>query len=320
LVIEIKHRYLEVNGLRMRVAEAGTGPLVLLLHGFPECWYSWRHQLRALAEAGFRGVAPNQRGYPGTDSPRDIADYTMLHLVGDVIGLISALGEQSATVIGHDWGAPVAWHTALLRPDKVRGVAGLSVPPSRRSDTPPLSALRARYGPDYYQLHFQQAGVEAEFEADLDKSFRRPLYGMSGDHPEINKLQVPEGSGFLDIWSDPVQLPDWLTETDVQTYVSTFIDSGFTGPLNWYRNIDRNWALTAAWHGAPIAPPAMVLVGNRDPVVAAFDLDQLARSVHRFVPNLRGFEVIPGAGHWIQQERPEVVNATLIDFAAATAP
>ena len=319
-MIEIKHRYLEVNGLRMRVAEAGTGPLVLLLHGFPECWYSWRHQLRALAEAGFRAVAPNQRGYPGTDSPSDVADYTMLHLVGDVIGLISVLGEQSATVIGHDWGAPVAWHTALLRPDKVRGVAGLSVPPSRRSDIPPLSALRARYGPDYYQLHFQTPGVEAEFEADLDKTFRRLLYGISGDHSEITKLQVPDGSGFLDIWSEPVRLPTWLTETDVQTYVSTFADSGFTGPLNWYRNIDRNWALTAAWHGAPITPLAMVLVGDRDPVVAAFDLDRLARSVHRFVPNLRAFEVIPGAGHWIQQERPEVVNATLIDFAAATAP
>jgi len=317
-VVEIKQRSLEVNGLQMRVAEAGEGPLVVLLHGFPETWYSWRHQLAALAEAGFHAVAPNQRGYPGTDSPDDVADYNILHLVGDVIGLITALGEQTATVVGHDWGAPVAWHTALLRPDKVRGVAGLSVPPNRRGNSPTLAALRARFGPDYYQLYFQRPGIEAEFEADLDRTFRRLLVGVSGDSGQVRQLTVPAEGGFLGALPAPVELPAWLTEADIRTYAGSFTESGFTGPLNWYRNLDRNWALTAAWHGARITPPALVVVGDRDPIVAALDLDRLARSLRGFVPNLGDFTVLAGAGHWIQQERPDEVNAALVNFATAT--
>ena len=150
----------EVNGAPMRVAEAGSGPLVLLLHGFPECWYSWRHQLRALAEAGFHAVAPNQRGYPGTHTPAAVADYTMLHLVSDVVGLIGALGEPNATVIGHDWGAPVAWYTALLRPDLVRGVGGLSVPFSARTPVPDMTAAQQRYGDTFYWFYFQHRAAE----------------------------------------------------------------------------------------------------------------------------------------------------------------
>ncbi len=316
--IEIKHRVIEVNGLQMRLAEAGSGPLVVLLHGFPESWYSWRHQLRALADAGFHAVAPNQRGYPGTDSPAAVTDYTILHLVGDVVGLIGALGEQNAAVIGHDWGAPVAWHTALLRPDLVRGVGGLSVPFTARTPVPALTAARDAFGEAFYQLYFQRPGVEKEFEADLTESFRRSLFGLSGNNPEVRRLLVPEGQRFFDGWISPDELPAWLTERDLAAYVEEFAESSFFGPLNWYRNIDHNWALTAPWEGARITPPALFLAGDRDPVMSWYDASTLEASLRTLVPNLRRFELVPGVGHWIQQERPEVTNAALIEFAAAT--
>ncbi|MBO0849674.1 MAG: alpha/beta hydrolase [Pseudonocardia sp.] len=311
---EIGHRDVDVHGLRMRIAEAGEGPLVLLLHGFPESWYSWRHQLRALAEAGFHAVAPNQRGYPGTDGPKAVEDYTILHLVGDAIGLVAALGERTATVVGHDWGAPVAWHAALLRPDVVRGVVGLSVPHVPRGPVPTLTALRTRFGESFYQLYFQRPGVEAEFEADLDRTFRRLLYGISGDVPRPRELLVDAGKGFLGTWPAPAELPAWLAEVDIAAFAEEFTGASFTGPLNWYRNLDRNWALTAPWDGAEITPPAMFLGGDRDPVITHLDPDRLDRGMRRYLPNLRRFELLPGAGHWLQQERPDEINAALIDF------
>jgi pimeloyl-ACP methyl ester carboxylesterase len=317
---DIKHRTVDVGGLQMQVAEAGEGPLVVLLHGFPESWYSWRHQLVALAAAGFHAVAPNQRGYPGTGGPSAIEDYTILHLVGDVVGLIGALGEETATVVGHDWGAPVAWHTALLRPDLVRGVAALSVPYNKRSPVPTLTALGSRFGPNFYQIYFQRPGVaEADFEADLDGAFRRSLVGLSGDSPQIRPLVVPDDGGFLDIYPLPEKLPSWLTEQDIDAYVREYATSGFAGPLNWYRNIDRNWALTAAWADAKITPPALFVAGDRDPVVSWFDPRRLEESMRALIPDLRGFQMLPGAGHWVQQERPEPVNEALVAFAKATA-
>ncbi|WP_028937229.1 alpha/beta fold hydrolase [Pseudonocardia spinosispora] len=315
---EINHRFVEVNGLRLHVAEAGTGPLVVLLHGFPECWYSWRHQLGALAEAGFHVVAPDQRGYTRSDRPGSVEDYTMLHLVGDVVGLIDALDEPDAVVVGHDWGAPVAWHTALLRPDVVRAVAGLSVPFVGSTPVPPLQAARHRYGDTFYQLYFQNAGVEKDFETDLDTTFRRILYGISGDNPEIRPLLVPEGEGFFDSWTDPAELPSWLTERDIATYAAEFAGSGFSGPLNWYRNIDHNWELTSAWRSATIGAPALFVAGDRDPVISWYDAAKLEPMMRTVIPDLRGVELLPGAGHWIQQERPAEVSTALVDFARST--
>jgi pimeloyl-ACP methyl ester carboxylesterase len=316
----ITRRHFEINGLRMHVAEAGTGPLVLLLHGFPECWYSWRSQLTALAAAGFHAVAPDQRGYARTDRPAATEDYTILHLAGDVMALIDALGERTATVVGHDWGAMVAWQSALLRPDKVRSVAALSVPYTPRGSAPPMAARRAAYGDAHYQVYFQRPGVaEADLEADLDETFRRVLYGLSGDSPQVWPMLVPEGGRLVPSWPRPERLPAWLAEEDIAVYVREFADRGFSGPLNWYRNLDRNWALTAAWTGAPITMPALLLAGDRDPVIAPFDTERLRASMRVHVPDLRGFELLPGAGHWLQQERPDQVNAALADFAAATA-
>src|SRR5260370_5621391 len=165
---ELAHRFVTTNGIRMHYVEAGRGPLVVLCHGFPESWYSWRHQIGALADAGFHVVAPDQRGYGRTEAPDDVTRYTLLDLVGDVVGLIDALGEERAVVVGHDWGAPVAWHTALLRPDRVRGVSGLSVPYRPRGTASPIAAMRAGLGEGFYQVYFQQPGVaEAELERDV---------------------------------------------------------------------------------------------------------------------------------------------------------
>jgi pimeloyl-ACP methyl ester carboxylesterase len=305
----VSHRFVDARGLRVHIAEAGTGPLVLLLHGFPECWYSWRHQLTALAQAGFHAVAPDQRGYCRTGGPADPAEYTILHLTGDVIALLDALGEQRAVVAGHDWGAPVAWHTALLRPDRVRGVIGLSVPYRPRGSRAPLAAMRSLAGDGFYMIYFQQPGVaDAELAADLRRTFTRLLYGASGDAPPVVPV-VPPGGGFLDICAEPPAasgLPAWLTSDDIAAFAAEFAGAGFTGPLNWYRNLDRNWELTAAWHHAPVTVPALFVAGDRDPVVAGAR-DALPR-LRDHAPRLRE------CGHWTQQERPEDVTKAMIGF------
>ncbi|MGH3392421.1 MAG: alpha/beta fold hydrolase [Actinomadura sp.] len=311
---EINHRFVDVNGLRMHIAEAGSGPLVLLLHGFPECWYSWRHQLPALAAAGYHVVAPDQRGYCRTGGPDDVQAYSIMHLAGDVTALLDALGEERAVIVGHDWGAPVAWHTAQFRPDRVRGVAALSVPHRPRTSAPLLARMREMIGDGFYMLYFQRPREpEAEFERDLQATFRRFLYAASGDAPGLAPI-VPAGGGFLDICPEPERLPGWLTEDDIATYAAEFAPTGFTGPVNWYRNLDRNWELTAAWHRAPVTPPALYIAGDRDLVVTNPAAKEFIAGMRTFVPNLRDTIWLPGCGHWTQQERPAEVNAALLDF------
>jgi len=253
----------------MHIAEAGSGPLVLLLHGFPESWYSWRHQLTALGAAGYHVVAPDQRGYGRTGGPDEVSEYTMLHLVGDVIGLMDALGAERAVVAGHDWGAPVAWNTALLRPDRVSGVIGLSVPYTPRGSTPPLQTLRAVFGNGFYICYFQQPGVaEAELSRDLPATFRRLLSSASGDATAGGVPVVPAGGGFLDLCPEPGELPGWLTEADIEVFAAEFAQSGFTRPLNWYRAMDLSWELMAAWKHAPVLVPAAYVAGDRDVAVS----------------------------------------------------
>jgi pimeloyl-ACP methyl ester carboxylesterase len=310
----ITHRHIDARGLRMHIAEAGTGPLVLLLHGFPESWYSWRHQLTALAEAGFHAVAPDQRGYCRTQAPEQADQYTILHLTGDVIALMDALDAPNAVVAGHDWGAPVAWHTALLRPDRVRGVIGLSVPYRPRGSSPPIATLRARIGEGFYMVYFQQPGLaDAELGLDPRLTFRKMLYSASGDAPPGAPI-VPPGGGFLDTCVDPQVLPAWLTDADIDTYVADYAGAGFTGPLNWYRNLDRNWELTAAWDHAPVTVPALYLAGDRDLVVSFPGALQMLPRLRDFAPRLREPVLLPGCGHWTQQERPDEVSAAMIGF------
>ncbi len=310
----IRHREVDARGLRMHIAEAGTGPLVLLLHGFPECWYSWRHQLASLAAAGFHAVAPDQRGYGRTDRPQAVGAYSILHLTGDVMALLDVLGEESAVVAGHDWGAPVAWHAALLRPDRVRGVIALSVPYRPRGSTPPLTVLRSLLGDGFYMVYFQEPGrADEELARDVPATFRKVLYAASGAAPPLVPV-VPPGAGFLDVCPDPGVLPGWLSESDIGAFTAEFEGTGFTGPLNWYRNLDRNWELTAPWHHAPVTVPALFVAGDRDFVVSQPGPGELVARMRRAVPRLRDAILLPGCGHWTQQERPGEVSAAMIDF------
>ena len=328
MTTEVTHRTIETNGIRMHLAEAGTGPLVVLCHGFPESWYSWRHQFGALAAAGFHAVAPDMRGYGRSDRPDATDQYSIFHLVGDLVGVLDTLGAPSAVIVGHDWGATVAWHAALLRPDRFRAVAALSVPFRPRGKVAPNSVMPRTADAEFYQLYFQKPGVaEAELERDPRAAVRNMLYGASGDAPRGGGANtgagpaeaagigmVPRGGGFLRGAAAPAALPAWLTEGDVDFYAAEFKRTGFRGGLNWYRNIDRNWELMAPFAGAPVTIPALYVAGDRDMVVAFPGMDQLLANLKRFVPGLRHALMLAGCGHWTQQERPSEVNATLIDF------
>jgi pimeloyl-ACP methyl ester carboxylesterase len=314
---QLTHRFVETNGIRMHIVEQGTGPLVLLLHGFPEGWYSWRHQMAALSEAGYHAVAPDQRGYGETDHPADPERYTRLHLVGDVIGLLNALGEQTVVIAGHDWGAGPAWSTALLRPGRVRGVIALSIPYSPRGPISPLRAARTALGDGFYQNYFQKPGVaEAEFEQNVRTTMRKILYASSGDATDKERatLVIPQGEGWLDRTADPRALPAWLTEEDITHYTTEFERTGFTGALNWYRTIDKSWELMAPWHLTGIVSQALFLVGERDPVREQPNWQEQIATMSRFVPNLKATIQIHGAGHWVQQERPDDVNVEMLKF------
>jgi len=307
------------NGIELELHEQGSGPLVLLLHGFPEGARSYRHQLPALAAAGFRAVAPNLRGYAGSDAPAAIDAYDQVTLAADVAGLIEALGEEQAVVVGHDWGAVLAWNAALLHPARVRAVVGMSVPWRGRPPMSPLGALQAIYkGRFFYMLYFQSPGVaEAELGADVRRSLRMLFYSVSGDAPPgLGALGHWDGvppSGLLQTLAEPPALPAWLGGADLDGYVADFTRSGFGGPLNWYRNFDRSWQRTAALAGAKITQPALFIAGDRDPVLSwAGPLAPMAAAI----PNLRGQILIPGCGHWTQQERPETVNQLLLEFLA----
>jgi pimeloyl-ACP methyl ester carboxylesterase len=318
----ITHRVVEANGIHLHIAEQGEGPLVVLCHGFPESWYSWRHQLAALSAAGFRAVAPDMRGYGRSDRPDAIEQYTLLHLVGDMVGLVDALGVDLAVIAGHDWGAPVAWHAALLRPDRFRAVIGLSVPFIRRGLVPPTSRMPRSDDATFYQLYFQKPGVaEAELERDVRTSIAKLLFSASGDVPRRGTGgsggqvgMVPHQGGFLSRMASPSVLPAWLTEADLDFYAGEFARTGFRGGLNWYRNIDRNWELLAPFAGAKISVPALYIAGDRDLVVAFRNMDKTIGNLAEQAPRLRGTIMLPGCGHWTQQERAAEVNTAIIDF------
>jgi pimeloyl-ACP methyl ester carboxylesterase len=315
---DIQQRDATANGIHIHYAELGSGPLVLLCHGFPEGWYSWRDQLHALARAGYRAVAPDMRGYGDTEAPAEISAYSIMDIVGDMIGLVAALGEQQALIIGHDWGANIAWHAALFRPDLFPAVAALSVPFRQRGPAPPLQMLRKAGQLSHYWFHFQEPGIaEAEFERDTRAALRRVLYSISGDAPaETRRLTLQPGKGWLANTIDPERLPDWLTDADLDHMAAEFSRSGFRGGLNWYRNIDRNWELTAPWAGALIHQPALFIAGSADPVISLGSGASALQALEATVPGLTRKLLIDGAGHFIQQERPQMVNDAILEFLA----
>lgn len=311
---ERNFQMIETNGIRLRTVVEGSGPLVILLHGFPQCWYLWRHQIDPLAAAGFQVAVPDQRGYGGSDRPAEIEAYNIIELTNDVVGIADALGHERFLVVGHDWGAPVAWHTALLHPERVRAVAGLSVPYSRwRAGT---LTRQENFGNHFwYMVYFQQPGVaEAELEADLARTLRMVYFTISGDVPAGWRMAPkPSTAGFLDGMLDPDPLPAWLTEEDLAYYVEQYRQSGFRGPLNWYRNIDRNVALTPQLENAKIEQPSFFLAGKRDPVLQFGGGSWLA-AMDKWVTDMRGKVLLDGAGHWVQIERPAEVTEALLGF------
>jgi pimeloyl-ACP methyl ester carboxylesterase len=317
---ELHVETVQVGNIRMRVAVQGRGPLVLMCHGFPESWISWRHQMQALSAAGYRVVAPDMRGYGGTDAPPDPDSYTMLHHVGDMVELARQYGTDGTApvIVGHDWGAPVAWNAALLRPDLFRGVVGMSVPFVPPSPIDLLSALELGGIKTFYMQYFQTPGVaEAELEADPEATIRRIWYSMSGDGPgrTVAGIMSP-GAGFLDATVEPDSLPDWLKAEDI-AYVSTeFRRTGFRGGLNWYRTVRRTSELLAPWRGAVITLPSLFVAGARDDVLRFPGMDARVKQLQSVLPGLRGSRILDGAGHWIQRERPAEISDLLLKFLA----
>jgi pimeloyl-ACP methyl ester carboxylesterase len=290
-------RDLDAGGLRMQVADAGQGPPVALLHGFPELWYSWRHQLRDLATAGFHAIAPDMRGYGGTDRPGRVEDYDVVSLTGDVVALMDAFGHERFAVVGHDWGANVAWELARRHPERVTAVAGLSVPFAPRPPAPPLPILERHIGKDFYMVWFQEPGIaEAALERDVLRTLR------------TTEVWTADWAG-RDGDSRPPR-PEFWTEDDEELYVSTFSRTGFTGGLNWYRNIDRNWELSEDVADRRIDQPALFATGERDPVRRFMP----AEAMDGWVTDLRASLVIDGAGHWVQQEAADEVSEALVRF------
>lgn len=316
---DLRHRTVSTNGIQMHVAEAGdpAAPLVLLCHGFPESWYSWRHQLPVLAAAGYHVVAPDMRGYGQTDKPDDIRAYTQLHHVGDMVGVLDALGATTATIVGHDWGAPVAWNAATLRPDRFTAIAALSVPWQPRAPMAPTSMMKMMFGDQwFYFLYFQEPGrAERELDANAETFLRAFLYSISGDGP-IELLWSMVGGAktgtMLEHLRVPETLPAWLSADDLAFYAGEFQRTGFHGGLNWYRCADLSWELTAAWADARIAQPALFIAGDRDGVIAM--MPGVVDAMKSAVPGLRDTVLLPGCGHWTQQERPQEVNEALLRF------
>jgi pimeloyl-ACP methyl ester carboxylesterase len=308
-------RSIKTNGIRMHCVEAGSGPLVVFLHGFPESWHSWRHQLGALVEAGFHAVAPDLRGYGQTDQPEALEAYDIFQLTGDVVGLVHALGEQSAVIVGHDWGALVTAHSALFRPDMFRAVALLSVPYVPRGTVNQSEWEQQKYpGKIFYQAALRSPRANQFLMSDVRSSLLKGLYSLSGE---------AEGD---DRWSpvrDPAaargptvpKMPSWLTDEDLDFLAGEYTRVGFTGGLNYYRNMDRNWALTPFLDGAKMLQPTLFIAGDRDPVI------EFTRGAYENlavnIPNLKKSVLLPGVGHWTQQERPKEVNRLLIEFLQA---
>jgi pimeloyl-ACP methyl ester carboxylesterase len=318
----VQFRIIDVGQLRLRVAIEGPGPLVLLVHGFPESWYSWRHQLGPVAQAGFTAAAIDVRGYGGSDKPWPVGAYAMEHMVGDIVGAIEALSPDApAVLVGHDWGAPIVWTTARLRPDRVRAVAGLSVPyvgAPTRSMSEMIEEVFTSHGRFFYQHYFQAEGIaEAEMEADVRGALRRFYYAISGDAPDgtwpKDKLV---GDTLLHRLPDPDPFPSWLAAADLDYFVGEFEASGFRGPINRYRNHDRDFAWLRPFDDRGIEQPALFIGGERDLVLTMFGRADVVAMMKSQLPGLRGADVLAGCGHWTQQERPDEVNARLLPWLA----
>ncbi|XP_009629123.1 uncharacterized protein [Nicotiana tomentosiformis] len=312
---KIQHKNVSINGINMHVAEIGEGPAVVFVHGFPELWYSWRHQMLYLSNKGYRAIAPDLRGYGDTDSPPDATNYTVFHIVGDLVALLDVLGLDQVYLVGHDWGALIAWYFSLFRPDRIKALVNLSVVfrprhPSRK----PVDSLRELFGDDYYMCRFQKPGeVEEEFASVDTATVIKGFLSSRDPRPPC----IPKEIGFHQaLAKSPATLPSWITEEDVHYFAEKLKKTGFTGGLNYYRNLDKNWELTAPFSGCKIQVPTKFVVGDLD---ATYHVPGTKEYIHnggfkKEVPNLQEVVVMEGAGHFINQEKPAEINSHIYDF------
>lgn len=315
----VNFRMIETNGISMRIAEAGSGgPLVLLVHGWPESWYSWRHQIVALATAGYRVVAPDMRGYGSTTAPASVEDYDIVTIAADLIGLLDALGEEKAVMVGHDWGAIVAWQTVLFHPNRFSALVAMSVPYGGRPERSPMVEWREAYGDNFYYIlyHNEPGGVaEAEYDADPRGLLSR-LYLSPDSEREPREITDPKAAagGWIGRLGAAKGLPDWLKEEDLDYVVDEFKHAGFRGGINYYRNFQRNWELTESIGRDTIKIPTLFLAGSEDMVIGHASQERLEGAMSRIAKDLRGVILLPGIGHWVQQEAPGATNEALLEF------
>jgi pimeloyl-ACP methyl ester carboxylesterase len=306
------NRTIRTNGIAMALRDEGRGPAVVLCHGFPELAYSWRHQVPALAAAGFRAIAPDQRGYGGTDRPAEVAAYDIHHLTGDLVGLLDALGIERAVFAGHDWGGLIVWQMALLHPARTAGVIGINTPYFPRAFAPPTAIFRQMFGENHYIVHFQQPGAaDAALARDPRKVFTQlGRRGVPIADVEARIAKVGRMLNMVELVhdSEPLGAP-LLGDDEIQIYAETFARTGFTGGINWYRNLDRNWETTPELADARITMPSLMVTAEWDPVLRP----EMAEPMRGLVDDLE-IHMIPACGHWTQQEKPAELNAIMIDW------
>ncbi|KAJ7977911.1 Epoxide hydrolase 2 [Quillaja saponaria] len=310
----IEHRMVDVNGIKMHIAEKGQGPVVLFLHGFPELWYSWRHQILALSSLGYHAVAPDLRGYGDTDAPTSISSYSCFHIVGDLIALIDSLGTEQVFLVAHDWGAIIGWYLCLFRPDRIKAYVGLSVPfLPRNPKIKPLDAWRAHFGEDYYICRFQEPGeIEAVYAETGTAQTLKGIFTSRKPGPPI----LPKGKGYNLDPKSQTALPSWLSEEDLAYYANKFEQKGFTGALNYYRNMNLNWELSAAWTGAQVKVPVKFIVGDIDLVYTTPGMKEYIHNggFKKDVPNLEEVVVMEGVAHFNNQESAEETSNHIYYF------
>lgn len=316
MIKEPEFQYIQTNGVTLRTVVKGEGPLVILLHGFPEFWHLWRHQIDPIVEAGYKVAVPDQRGYAGSDAPEAIEDYDIVHLTGDVVGIADALGYEQFIVIGQDMGCMVAWHTALLYPERVSAVMGLSVPYWGRPEVPDTivnpPGLEGKY---WYIRKFQQPGAEFGMDASPEAMLRMTYYIISADSPPgswMSQVGYPADASMADIFKVPAELPQWLTKEDLDYHVAQFKGNGFRGGVNWYRNLERNWALTPHLENAKITQPAHFIAGAEDDVLLY--VPNWAEIMPTHFEDLRRTKLIEGAGHWLMLEKPDETTDEILLF------
>jgi pimeloyl-ACP methyl ester carboxylesterase len=311
LSCRLSRRFVETDGCRIHVVEAGEGPAVILCHGFPELWLSWRHQLPALVEAGYRVVALDMRGHGLSSVPEDMEAYSVLHTVSDVIAVMDAMGLAQAVLVGHDAGTTTVYHTALMRPDRVAGVVGLSVPYIPRGPTNFIAMMRAALPPEFYMLYFQQRGIaERDLERAPGETLRRLFFANSGEYAGAPITMMTRDGSLVANLPAPEGPMGFISEGDLEFYAQSYTESGFSGGLNGYRVFDLNWRLTGAWTGMALPVPSIYIGGNEDTVLQFPGFRAAAEKMSGIF--------LDEAGHWVHAERPNEVNQALLSFLART--